>query len=307
MVLDNVLMSESGNQELSRQSSTRLHNSKVSMGCLCVKSGRANSTDEGESTIQQYEASLGFSKLPVEVCVSTLEETSRKGGLTSDLLRVWLAKLGIPSTRLEIEDDSIACLFTHFFEKGRFSCHKLGTLAVLMGEGSIERKATSLFRVYGRLTGELSQADIESLATVCCELALVWLPGLAETETLALRDLATLRKLQKYTEKFSKFQDKIKEKLAKPLLALGLGRMTEAKFVGIIVEKASILVSTQNLRAYAFATIPELARQSVSSTEPASAVVYTRSQTRNNTHKTLMRTRTSLSNRDKQSRPMSYG
>ena len=300
-------MRESGNQELSRQSRTRPYSSKVSMGCLCVKSGRENSPDEGESTIQQYEASLGFSKLPVEVSVSTLEETSRKGGLTSELLRVWLAKLGIPSTRLDIEDDSIACLFERFLEKGKYSCHKLGTLAVLMGEGSIERKATTLFRVYGRLTGELSHADIENLTTICCELALLWLPGLAETETLALRDLATLRKLQKYTEKFSRFLGKIREKLAKPFVALGFGHMTEAKFVGIVVEKASVLVSAQNIRAYAFATIPELARQSVNSSEPASAQVFTRSQTRQSTSKTLMRTRTSLSNRDKLSRPMSYG
>lgn len=275
------------------------------MGCLCVKTDKARELDEGESVIQQYEAALGFGKLPVDVSVASLEETSRKGALTPDLLRAWFEKVGIPSTRLDNDSDSVACLYANFLERGRYSCRKLGALAVLLGEGSLERKARSLFRVYSRLTGELSTEDIVTLITTCCELAFIQLPNLAETETLALRDLATMRKLQKYLDKFKKFLGKIKEKLSKPLLVLGLSSVTEGKFVEVVVQKAPALLSAQTLRAYACSVIPELARQHSASYEPASAQLLARSQTRQSTVKALKRSQTTLSL--KQSRTQSYG
>lgn len=277
------------------------------MGCLCVKSDKARNLEEGESVIQQYEAALGFAKLPVDVSVSALEETSRKGALTRDLLRTWLAKLGISSVRLDTDSDSVTCLYAHFLERGRYSCRKLGVLAVLLSESSLQRKAVALYRVYSRLTGDLSSVDIENLVATCCELALIQLPKLAERETLTLRDLDTLRKLQKYTEKFSRFLEKIKSSLSKCLQVLAFNRATEEKFVEVVVEKAAVLLSSQTLRAHACTIIPELARQQGSSQEPASAELLARSRTRGNTLKMLKHTKTTMGLSSQQSRTQSYG
>lgn len=231
------------------------------MGCYCAKADKAFLLKEAEITIQEYEESLGFSYIPVNLSISVLQKNTKKKGLSPVQLCSWLSELGISTSRLDTESDSVAKLFSQFIEKGRYSSHKLGILAVMLGEGSTERKAQILFRLHYKPTEMMTSANLDSLVTTCCEIALVQLPKLAETELTALRDVSALLKLQKYTKNLSKLQVLIKEELMKAIQVPGVKDTREKTFVQNIVGKGAALVSSQALRDYANKLGPVLLRQ----------------------------------------------
>ena len=231
------------------------------MGCYCEKADRVCLLKEAEMTIQEYEESLGFSYIPVSLIISVLQKNTKKKGLSPVQLRSWLSELGISTNRLDIESDSVAKLFSQFLERGRYSSRKLGIMAVLLGESSTERKAQILFRLYFKPTEMMTIAELESLVTNCCDIALVQLPKLAETELTALRDVSTLLKLQKYTKSLSKIQVLIKEELMKAIQPSGVLEMRENDFVHKIVENGAGIVSSKALRDYASQSGPTLLRQ----------------------------------------------
>lgn len=232
------------------------------MGCYCSKAERVTLLKEAELTIQEYEESLGFSNIPVSLSISVLEKNTKKKGLTSVQLRSWLSQLGIPTTRIDTESDAVAKLFAQFIEKGRYSSRKLGILAVMLGEGSTERKAQVLFRLHYKPTEMMTSDGLDNVVATCCDMAYVQLPKLAENELTTLRDLSTLMKLQKYTQNLRKVQVLIKEKLIKGIQPLGVSETRESTFVRNVVENGAALVSSQVLRDYANKEGPELFRQS---------------------------------------------
>jgi len=239
---------------------------KGEMGCLCVNSQKEQTIDEGESTIQQYEASLGFSHLPVDVIIAALEETSGQGKFNLQLMRTWLSKLNISTDRLNNESDSVACLYATFLEKGRYSICKLGLFAILLGEGSAERKATLLFRLFCKSNKDLVYTDVESMVETACDIALQQLPSLVEKETIALRDIDVLRKLQKYRERLAKSSNQLQSSLLQAFLA---SSYSEAEFVELVKTNAACLVSAQSLRTYACTDFLEPTKES-SISEPSS-------------------------------------
>lgn len=241
------------------------------MGCLCESPQKGQTLDEGEMTIQEYEASLGFSHLPIDVSIAALRETSEKAGFSLQLVRAWLSKLNISTVRLDSERDSVACLYASFLEKGRYSACKLGLLAILLGEGSVERKATLLFRLYCKKEEELFHREVENMVETACILALQQLPVLAERETTTLRDFDVLRKLQKYTESLAK-----PNSLAKSILLqafpLRVGSYSEAEFVELIKDSAAYAVSARGLRAHACTALLKPSKHQASASEPSSAI-----------------------------------
>jgi hypothetical protein len=118
----------------------------------------------------------------------------------------------------------------------------------------------------------MSSEDLDSVVTTCCDIALVQLPKLAETELTALRDVSALRKLQKYTKNLSRIQELIKEKFMKTILLPGAKHTREKAFVQSIAEKGPALVSSQALRDYANKEGPGLIRQHSFTTRPSLAV-----------------------------------
>lgn len=233
------------------------------MGCSCLNSGKPGFPEEGEGTIQQFEASLGFSELSVDVCISSLQDTTRKEGLTLPLVKSWLTSLGISPAPLDIPSHPIANLYSSFLEKNRYPTQKLGTLAILLCEGSVPRKAAVLYRLYNRKNNSFNGPDILNLVSLICDLSLTHLPKLAESQLIMLRDTAALHKLHQHMNKFCGCSDLLIKNMRRQFLAVEFSacQISETEFVEVLVGKMPSLVSSREMRSYACDTIPRLLRQ----------------------------------------------
>lgn len=214
------------------------------MGCETAREIK----NDAEATIQMLEGALGFRGLSASDFASTVKSFSRKRKVILKDLRFLLALVDLPTGFLNFPGCPMYVFFRHLCIKRSFSVRVLGTLGVLLGKDSAEKKCQVLFNIYDdRGVGNLGPREIYEMTGTACNVALIYVPLYAEQELSRLKDFEGLKKHKKFAVLLERRVLLLAAILNASLLR-DLPTLTEAQFNSHLLSHCAYMLSSADLR-----------------------------------------------------------
>jgi len=199
-----------------------------------------------------YESCLPFAKQPATKTATEALVFASAGYLTGKQLKDLLRSLGMQVEGLEDESSPKTRLLQMFKEGKKYNARKITLLGVLLGSGTLVRKAEILFNLYrNEEEREIAAGQVQRMVQHCCEVALYTLPHYAQMELEAVEEAKSLPKLLKYVQKLSNSLPTTVETLSAALLGSS-EQLSEVVFKHKVAStEARFLCSTVDLRSFA--------------------------------------------------------
>jgi hypothetical protein len=227
------------------------------MGCACPTDSKPVADTTGEDQVAVYESCLPFAKQPATKTATEALVFAHAGYLTGKQLKDLLKSLGMEIGDLDEENRPKNCLFQMFKEGKKYNSRKITLLGVMLGSGTLVRKAEILFNLYrNEDEREISASQIQRMVQHCCEVALYTLPHYAQMELEAVEEAKSLPKLLKYVQRLSSSLPATVETLSAALLG-SADHLTEVVFKHKLAStEGRFLCSTVDLRVFASSMKP---------------------------------------------------
>lgn len=238
------------------------------MGCACPTDSKPVSDTTGEDQIAVYESCLPFAKQPATKTATEVLVFSQANYLTSKQLKDLLRSLGMEIDCFEDENHPKTRLLQLFKEGKRYNARKIALMGVLLGSGTVVRKAEVLFNLYKSQEGqEMQGTQVMKLVQHACEVALFALPHYVQMELEVLEDAKALPKLAKYVHKLNESLPDTVNALGSVLLGTSQN-LSEVLFKHkVATTEARFLCSSLELRTFAVSKKPLVRRPILHSEE----------------------------------------
>lgn len=222
------------------------------MGCACPTDNKPVTDTTGEDQVAVYESCLPFAKQPATKTATEALVFASAGYLTGKQLKDLLKSLGMEIEGLDDESCPKTRLFQMVKEGKKYNARKITLLGVMLGSGTLVRKAEILFNLYRNEDDrEIIAEQVQRMVQHCCEVALYTLPHYAQMELEAVEEAKSLPKLLKYAQKLANSLPNTVETISTALLGSSQ-QLSEVVFKHKVAStEARFLCSSVDLRTFA--------------------------------------------------------